>query len=142
MPTQVGIHVFSLCWPQRRGWLAFAGHDEVASDASGNDSVVSPRALTAMSATVPANSSISTPFDVKKLGRINGIGHRITGDRTGQSNRRGIGWEFMHIAIGSAASSAVLLLTQPHLPTRPIPSHASLDRAGSSLAQRPPKAWA
>src|ERR1700733_8603628 len=103
MPTQVGIHVFSLCWAQRRGWPAFAGHDEVASDASGNDSVVSPRALTAMSATVPANSSILTPFDIKKLGRINGIGHRITGDRTGQSNRRGIGWEFMHIAIGSAA---------------------------------------
>ena len=38
MPTQslpqakagVGIHVFSLCWQQRRGWPAFAGHDEVA----------------------------------------------------------------------------------------------------------------
>ena len=27
-------------------------------------------------------------IDIKKLGRIEGIGHRITGDRTGQSNPR------------------------------------------------------
>jgi transposase InsO family protein len=42
-------------------------------------------------------------IDIKKLGRIDGIGHRITGDRSGQSNRRsrgeGLGWEFVHIAI-------------------------------------------
>ena len=42
-------------------------------------------------------------IDIKKLGRIDGIGHRITGDRRGQSNRRargeGIGWEFVHVAI-------------------------------------------
>src|SRR3984957_16573034 len=43
------------------------------------------------------------PPDIKKLGRIDGIGHRITGDRRGQSNRRargeGLGWEFVHVAI-------------------------------------------
>ncbi len=42
-------------------------------------------------------------LDIKKLGRINGIGHRITGDRRGQSNLRsrgkGPGWEFVHVAI-------------------------------------------
>ena len=42
-------------------------------------------------------------IDIKKLGRIDGIGHRITGDRRGQSNRRargeGLGWEFVHVAI-------------------------------------------
>jgi len=38
-------------------------------------------------------------IDIKKLGRIQGIGHRITGDRTGQSNGRGIGWEYLHVAI-------------------------------------------
>ena len=27
-------------------------------------------------------------IDIKKLGRTRGIGHRITGDRTGQSNPR------------------------------------------------------
>jgi transposase InsO family protein len=38
-------------------------------------------------------------IDIKKLGRFNRIGHRITGDRTGQSNSRGVGWEFVHVAI-------------------------------------------
>ena len=42
-------------------------------------------------------------IDIKKLGRFNAIGHRITGDRRGQSNARGKGagpgWEFVHIAI-------------------------------------------
>jgi transposase InsO family protein len=38
-------------------------------------------------------------IDTKKLGRIDGIGHRITGNRTGQSNKRGTGWEALHVAI-------------------------------------------
>ena len=38
-------------------------------------------------------------IDIKKLGRFNKVGHRITGDRTGQSNNRGVGWEFVHVAI-------------------------------------------
>ena len=38
-------------------------------------------------------------IDIKKLGRFDRIGHRITGDRTGQSNARGIGWEFVHVCI-------------------------------------------
>lgn len=38
-------------------------------------------------------------IDIKKLGRFNGVGHRITGDRKGQSNGRGIGWEHLHLAI-------------------------------------------
>jgi len=45
-------------------------------------------------------------IDIKKLGRIDGIGHRITGDRTRQSNRRGIGWEFVHVAIDDASRLA------------------------------------
>lgn len=36
-------------------------------------------------------------IDTKKLRRIDGIGHRITGDRRGQ--KRGIGWDMGHIAI-------------------------------------------
>ncbi len=36
-------------------------------------------------------------LDTKKLGRIRGIGHRISGQR--QHRARGIGWEFLHIAI-------------------------------------------
>lgn len=42
-------------------------------------------------------------IDIKKLGRFNAIGHRITGDRRGQSNQRGNGtapgWEYVHVAI-------------------------------------------
>ena len=37
-------------------------------------------------------------IDTKKLGRIDGIGHRITGDRT-KSHNRGIGWDMVHLAI-------------------------------------------
>lgn len=38
-------------------------------------------------------------IDIKKLGRFNKVGHRITGDRTGQSKSRGVGWEFVHVAV-------------------------------------------
>ena len=42
-------------------------------------------------------------IDIKKLGRFNAVGHRITGDRRGQSNARGRGegpgWEFTHVAV-------------------------------------------
>lgn len=36
-------------------------------------------------------------LDIKKLGRIQGLGHRITGRR--QHRSRGIGWEYAHVAI-------------------------------------------
>lgn len=36
-------------------------------------------------------------IDTKRLGRIQGVGHRITGDRT--TRVRGIGWEALHLAI-------------------------------------------
>jgi transposase InsO family protein len=38
-------------------------------------------------------------LDIKKLGRIGRIGHRITGWRTGAARTRGIGWEYVHVAI-------------------------------------------
>ena len=38
-------------------------------------------------------------IDIKKLGRFNRPGHRVTGDRTGQSNSRGVGWEYLHVCI-------------------------------------------
>jgi len=34
-----------------------------------------------------------------ELVHIERTGHRITGDRTGQSNSRGIGWEYLHLAV-------------------------------------------
>lgn len=42
-------------------------------------------------------------IDIKKLGKFNRVGHRITGDRNGQSTQRNNGtapgWEFVHVAI-------------------------------------------
>src|SRR3954469_11749946 len=43
---------------------------------------------------------------IKKLGRFDRVGHRITGDRTGQSKRRGVGWEFVHVCIDDASRVA------------------------------------
>ena len=37
-------------------------------------------------------------LDTKKLGKIDGIGHRITGHRTGMTKNRGIGWDHLHVA--------------------------------------------
>jgi transposase InsO family protein len=45
-------------------------------------------------------------IDIKKLGRFDRVGHRITGDRRGQSKSRGIGWEFVHVCIDDASRIA------------------------------------
>ena len=38
-------------------------------------------------------------IDIKKLGRFERVGHRITGDRTGPNKSRGAGWDFVHVCI-------------------------------------------
>jgi transposase InsO family protein len=43
-------------------------------------------------------------LDIKKLGRIEGIGHRIHGDRTRRSRR--LGWEYLHVAIDDCSRLA------------------------------------
>ncbi len=45
-------------------------------------------------------------IDIKKLGRIDGIGHRITGHHTGMVRNRGIGWDHLHVAIDDASRLA------------------------------------
>jgi transposase InsO family protein len=53
-------------------------------------------------------------IDIKKLGKFNRIGHRITGERTRQSSTRGrrggkswgVGWEFVHVCIDDASRIA------------------------------------
>ncbi len=49
-------------------------------------------------------------IDIKKLGRFHKIGHRITGDRRGQSHPRargeGAGWEYVHVCIDDASRIA------------------------------------
>ena len=41
-------------------------------------------------------------LDTKKLGRIDGVGHRITGQHSGMVKNRGIGWEVLHVCIDDA----------------------------------------
>jgi transposase len=66
-------------------------------------------------------------IDVKKLGCINQVGHRVTGDRRKASRTRGGGWEFVHVCIDDAtrlvyvevladekASTAVAFLRAPN----------------------------
>ena len=43
-------------------------------------------------------------IDTKKLGRIDGVGHRITGNRRGQ--KRGIGWDLVHVCVDDASRLA------------------------------------
>jgi transposase InsO family protein len=43
-------------------------------------------------------------IDIKKLGRIGRIGHRIHGDHSIKA--RGVGWEFVHVAIDDASRLA------------------------------------
>lgn len=43
-------------------------------------------------------------LDIKPLGRIRGVGHRITGDP--QQRARGVGWEYVHVAIDDATRLA------------------------------------
>lgn len=48
--------------------------------------------------------------DLKRLGRIAGVGHRIHGDR--RARVRGIGYEFLHVAIDDATRLAYLEVLQ------------------------------
>jgi transposase InsO family protein len=45
-------------------------------------------------------------LDIKSLGRIDGLGHRITGRRPGHTRNRGIGWDHLHVAIDDASRLA------------------------------------
>lgn len=47
-------------------------------------------------------------LDVKKLGRIGRVGHRIHGDR--RRRVRGIGWEYLHVAVDDATRLAYAAL--------------------------------
>lgn len=45
-------------------------------------------------------------LDIKKLGRFERTGHRITGKHTGLASSRGSGWEFVHVCIDDASRVA------------------------------------
>jgi transposase InsO family protein len=43
-------------------------------------------------------------LDIKKLGKIDGVGHRIHGDRS--RRRRGAGWEYLHVCVDDNSRAA------------------------------------
>lgn len=45
-------------------------------------------------------------MDIKKLGKINGIGHRFLRGRPGMHTNKGHGWEFLHVAVDDASRLA------------------------------------
>jgi len=45
-------------------------------------------------------------LDIKTLGKIDGVGHRITGQHEGHHRARGIGYEPLHVAIDDASRLA------------------------------------
>jgi transposase InsO family protein len=51
-----------------------------------------------------ANPGELIHIDIKKLARFDKVGHRITGERRGQS--RGVGWEFVHVGLDDASRLA------------------------------------
>ena len=70
-------------------------------------------------------------LDIKKLGRIQGVGHRITDNW--QKRPRGIGWEFVHVAIDDASRVAYAeVLADERGPT----AVSFLQRAVSWFAKR------
>jgi transposase InsO family protein len=68
-------------------------------------------------------------IDVKKLGRIERVGHRIHGDRT--TRARGAGWEFLHVCVDDCTRLAYAeVLADERTPT----VIAFLERAVAHLA--------
>jgi transposase InsO family protein len=68
-------------------------------------------------------------IDVKKLGRIEAVGHRITGDR--RDSRRGAGWEYVHVCIDDASRLAYSEILPDEKKERAV---AFLERALAWLA--------
>ncbi len=70
-------------------------------------------------------------LDIKKLGRIRGVGHRITGKR--QHRNRGIGWDFVHVAIDDASRVAYVEILEDE---KAITAKGFLERAYKWFAAR------
>ena len=69
-------------------------------------------------------------IDVKKLGRIEGIGHRITGDRR---HRPVVGWEYLHVCIDDASRLAYSEVFRSGGPGQGSPKATGKRRRAASL---------
>jgi hypothetical protein len=94
---------------RRPGW-SFGGDRQPDSAAIGPQQARSAGAAEPIRRYERENPGELIHIDIKKLGKFNRIGHRITGDRTGQSNLRargkGPGWEYVHVCIDDASRIA------------------------------------
>jgi transposase InsO family protein len=76
-------------------------------------------------------------LDTKKLGRIERIGHRISGQRRGPARRAGgrrsVGWEYVHVAVDDATRLASALVLPDEKATSAV---AFLAHAVSELRAR------
>jgi transposase InsO family protein len=70
-------------------------------------------------------------LDVKKLGKIRGVGHRITGVR--QHRNRGIGWEYVHVCIDDGTRLAYVEVLEDE---KGLTTVGFLRRATAWLAER------
>jgi transposase len=60
-------------------------------------------------------------IDIKKLGRFERVGHRITGDRTGPNKSRGAGWDSSTSALTTIPASPSPRSSPTKPPTAPCP---------------------
>jgi transposase InsO family protein len=111
-PAAVAEHIAEL---RRRRWTGKQIAQETGVSPATVSRVLKRLGLNKLSALEPAepvrryqrqHPGEMIHLDIKKLGRFERVGHRITGDRTGQSSSRGIGWEFVHVCIDDASRLA------------------------------------
>jgi hypothetical protein len=80
-------------------------------------------------------------LDVKKLGRIVTVGHRITNQR--RTAGRGLGWEYVHVAIDDASRVAYAQILNDEQPDSAIAflraAVAYLREWSSSLSSNAPR---
>jgi transposase InsO family protein len=69
--------------------------------------------------------------DIKKLGRIGRVGHRINGDRT--TRVRGIGWEFVHVCVDDYTRLAYVEVLEDE---KSVTAAAFIRRAVAWFAER------
>lgn len=60
-------------------------------------------------------------LDIKRLGRFDRVGLRITADRNGQSNSRGVGWEYVHVSIDEPRALPSPTSFPTRRPSAPLP---------------------
>ena len=76
-------------------------------------------------------------IDIKKLGKFSRTGHWVTGDRTGQSKTRGVGWEYAHLAIDDTIRVPPIRRSSPTKNARPVCASSSTPCASfAGLASR------